>query len=148
MISIYADGACPVTSKLGGWAIIVVKDELEILCKEWGNARQVTNNYCELQAVILALKWIHTFSPDKPCLVFSDSEYVVKGINSWLAKWKTRNWKASTGPVKNRELWEAIDVLLQGIQVEVRWVKGHATCKYNNMADELAVEARKKLETK
>lgn len=146
MISIYADGACPVTTKLGGWAIIVVEDEKQVVHKEWDNERKSTNNRAELQSAIMALKWGHVFSPNTPFTIFSDSQYVVRGINSWLAKWKTKGWKTSTGPVKNRELWEAIDVLLPGLQVEVKWVRGHDVSEYNNMADELAVEARKKLE--
>lgn len=107
---------------------------------------QVTNNTCELGAVLLVCQHVL----DHPELgtdvtIVSDSEYVVKGATIWLPKWQSRNWKTTTGPVKNKVLWEAIAYLKTQLNLKFEWVKGHGESALNNRADELAVQAYTKV---
>jgi ribonuclease HI len=95
-----------------------------------------TNNRMELLAVIEALNALK-----RPCevIVHTDSQYVHKGISEWLAGWKAKGWKtASKAPVKNVDLWQALDEARLRHQIEWRWIKGHAGHEGNEMADELA----------
>jgi ribonuclease HI len=103
-----------------------------------GGEAQTTNNRMELTAVIEALKALK-----KPCrlLIYMDSEYVRKGITEWLPGWKARGWKtAAKQPVKNVDLWQALDALVNagGHDIDWRWVKGHAGDPGNERADALA----------
>jgi ribonuclease HI len=104
----------------------------------FGGERETTNNRMELTAVIEALRALK-----RPCDVtlFLDSEYVRKGITEWIHGWKAKGWKTSTKqPVKNAELWQALDALVSGAghRIEWRWVKGHAGDPGNERADALA----------
>ena len=71
---------------------------------------------------------------------YVDSQYVLKGSTEWLQGWKRKNWKSTSGPVKNMELWEQIDSLISKLKIKWTWVKGHAGNKYNEIVDKLAVE--------
>ena len=105
-----------------------------------GGAKSTTNNRMELQAVIEALKAIKPRFKGKTVL-FSDSTYVLKGLQEWLPGWKKRGWKtASKKPVKNEDLWRELDALAAKRDVDWRWVKGHAGDIGNERADELARE--------
>jgi len=135
-VLIYTDGACKGNPGPGGWGVLLRSGAVE---KELlGGHPETTNNRMELQAVIEALQALK-----RPCRVtlYLDSEYVRKGITEWLAGWKERGWQtASKQPVKNVELWQRLDHLVQtgGHDIEWRWVKGHAGDPGNERADALA----------
>ena len=101
-----------------------------------GGERQTTNNRMELQAAIEALNALK-----KPCdvVLTTDSQYVRQGITEWIHGWKKRGWKnAAKKPVKNADLWRALDEAAGRHKVEWRWVKGHAGHRENEIADQLA----------
>ena len=135
-VEIYTDGACKGNPGPGGWGVLMRagthQRELH------GGEPATTNNRMELTAVIEALSALK-----RPCRVslYLDSEYVRKGITEWIHGWKARGWKtASRAPVKNVELWQALDRLVSagGHQIEWHWVKGHAGHPGNERADTLA----------
>jgi ribonuclease HI len=108
-----------------------------------GGDLDTTNNRMELMAVIRALE-----SLTRPCRVrvTTDSQYVRNGITGWIANWKARGWKtAARTPVKNKDLWQALDRAASRHQVEWEWVKGHSGHPENELADQLANRAIRKL---
>ena len=133
-VTIYTDGACRGNPGRGGWGAWLSSDGHE---KElYGGERLTTNNRMELTAVIEALA-----SLKRSCevTIYTDSEYVRKGITEWIHGWKQRGWKtADKKPVKNAELWERLDALRNLHQVHWRWVRGHAGDPGNERADALA----------
>ncbi|HEX7642922.1 MAG TPA: ribonuclease HI [Burkholderiaceae bacterium] len=133
-VEIYADGACKGNPGTGGWgALLVAGDNKKEL---FGGERNTTNNRMELRAVIEALNALK-----RPCdvVVYTDSQYVQKGISEWIHGWKARGWKtAAKEPVKNAELWQELDAARNRHHVEWRWVKGHAGHAGNEAADALA----------
>ncbi|TDQ43086.1 ribonuclease HI [Tepidicella xavieri] len=135
-VIIYTDGACKGNPGPGGWGALLRSGTAE---KElFGGEAETTNNRMELTAVIEALAALK-----RPCRVtlYLDSEYVRKGITEWLPGWKARGWRtAARQPVKNADLWQRLDALVQGSghQIEWRWVKGHAGDPGNERADALA----------
>ncbi|MBU6460142.1 MAG: ribonuclease HI [Proteobacteria bacterium] len=134
IVSIYTDGACKGNPGVGGWgALLRFKDkEKEI----YGGELLTTNNRMELVAVIHALETLKT-----ACQVFlyTDSQYVQKGISEWLPNWKRRQWRTSSnGPVKNVDLWKRLDEITQNHQVSWNWVRGHDGHLENERADALA----------
>jgi ribonuclease HI len=133
-IEIFTDGACLGNPGPGGWGVILRFNGVE---KEMsGGDKSTTNNRMELTAALEGLKALK-----RPCAVtlFTDSEYVRKGILEWLRPWKARGWKtADRKPVKNVDLWEQIDAALQPHKVDVIWVKGHAGHPENERVDVLA----------
>ena len=134
-VTIYTDGACSGNPGAGGWGAILMHEGVK---KEFsGFDKETTNNKMELTAVIEALKKLK-----KPCKVqlYSDSAYVVNAMTlGWLENWKNNGWRGSDKkPVKNIELWEELDKLLQVHEVEFIKVKGHADNEYNNRCDALA----------
>ena len=133
-IRIYTDGACRGNPGPGGWGALLVAGERE---KElWGGEPLTTNNRMELTAAIRGLEALK-----RPCKVdvYTDSQYVRNGIREWLANWKKRGWKtADKKPVKNQDLWERLDELVTGHEIEWHWVKGHSGHDGNERADALA----------
>ena len=133
-VVIYTDGACRGNPGPGGWGALLLFGEHE---KElYGGERQTTNNRMELMATIEALK-----SLTRTCEIklYTDSTYVKNGIQTWMKKWKTNNWKtANKKPVKNRDLWEVLDALSSQHCISWHWVKGHAGDAGNERADLLA----------
>jgi len=102
----------------------------------WGGEAHTTNNRMELTAAIEGLRALK-----RPCQVtlVTDSQYVMQGIQSWMANWKKKGWKTSTGkPVANQDLWEALDAALSVHQVRWEWVRGHDGHPENERADALA----------
>lgn len=135
-VIIYTDGACKGNPGVGGWGAVLRAGTAE---KElFGGARNTTNNRMELQAVIEALAILK-----RPCdiTLYLDSQYVRKGITEWIKGWKAKGWQtAGKQPVKNVDLWQKLDDLVQnhGHRIHWQWVKGHAGNPGNEKADALA----------
>lgn len=133
-VTIYTDGACKGNPGVGGWGALLVAGNKE---KElFGGEKDTTNNRMELMAVIQALNALK-----RPCEInlYVDSQYVLKGITEWIQGWKAKGWKtASKAPVKNVDLWQALDAARAVHQIEWIWVKGHAGDAGNERADQLA----------
>jgi ribonuclease HI len=141
-VQLYTDGACSGNPGPGGWAYILKHPASGSVREESGGEADTTNNRMELCAVIeglLALK--------KPTFIdlYSDSQYVLNGLNEWMANWKRRGWKtADKKPVKNRDLWERLDELRATHEIRFHWIKGHNDHPENERCDELAVQAARK----
>ncbi len=135
-IEIYTDGACKGNPGPGGWGVLLKHGANE---KElFGGEPSTTNNRMEMMAVIQALTALK-----KPCDVtlYLDSQYVLKGITEWIPGWKAKGWRtASKQPVKNVDLWQQLDSLVQesGHRIDWRWVRGHNGDPGNERADALA----------
>jgi ribonuclease HI len=137
VVEIYTDGACRGNPGPGGWAATL--ESGEHLRELSGAEADTTNNRMELTAVIRALEALKR--PVK-ARVHTDSEYVRRGITEWMANWKKRDWRtADRKPVKNRDLWEQLDVLAQRHEIEWKWVPGHAGVPGNERVDRLATAA-------
>lgn len=133
-VTIYTDGACKGNPGVGGWGAVLEsgahKKEL------FGGEQETTNNRMELMAVIKALSALK-----RPCEIklHTDSQYVLKGITEWISGWKARGWRtASKEPVKNVDLWQALDAACQTHRIEWIWVRGHTGNPGNELADQLA----------
>ena len=137
---IYTDGACSGNPGPGGWgAVIFDQDNKQKNIS--GSEKNTTNNRMELLAAIMSLKKIKTNSE---AVIFTDSIYVKNGITEWMKNWKKNGWKnSSKKPVKNKDLWVKLDKLCEANRVSWKWVKGHSTNEFNNLADELATKAIK-----
>lgn len=136
-VEIYSDGACRGNPGPGGWGALLRSGEHEK--RLYGAEPNTTNNRMELRGAIEGLKAL-TRSCD--VVVWTDSEYVKKGMTEWLAGWKARGWKtAAKAPVKNADLWQALEQEASRHQVDWRWVKGHAGHEGNEIADQLANQA-------
>lgn len=141
-VEIFTDGACSGNPGAGGWGVILrcrgVEKELS------GAERETTNNRMEMTAVIEALKALKC-----PCNItlYTDSRYVMDGVNQWLPNWKRNNWKTANkkSDVKNVDLWQELDALLPQHEIRWVWVKGHAGHPENERVDELARSAIKTL---
>ncbi|MEZ4226172.1 MAG: ribonuclease HI [Polyangiaceae bacterium] len=133
-VEIYTDGACSGNPGPGGWgAILKYRGTNKEL---WGGEGATTNNRMEILAAIRALEALKR--PTRVRL-FTDSVYLRSGVCEWLPQWKARGWKtASKKPVKNVDLWQALEAAMAQHQVEWHWVKGHAGHPDNERADELA----------
>ena len=137
MIKIYTDGSCLENPGNGGWAAIIIDDKKKTEIK--GSKKNTTNNQMELLAPIEALKKIPKGSEVQ---IFTDSKYVKSGITEWIHNWKKNGWKtADKQPVKNKELWEELDLLTNEFDIKWSWVKAHSTDKLNNEVDLIAREA-------
>ncbi|MBO6506047.1 MAG: ribonuclease HI [Kordiimonadaceae bacterium] len=133
-VEIYTDGACSGNPGPGGWGALLLYGEHE---KEiTGGEFETTNNRMELMAAIQALNLLK-----RPCKVtlYTDSTYVKNGITEWIDGWKAKGWKtAAKKPVKNADLWQALDTAAARHDIDWRWVKGHAGNPENERADTLA----------
>jgi len=133
-IEIYTDGACRGNPGPGGWGALLIAGERRKTLH--GGESQTTNNRMELTAAIEALNALR----GRRCVrLHTDSKYLMDGIREWLPNWKRRGWKtAGKKPVKNIDLWQALDQAVQRHDIEWIWVKGHAGNAGNEFADELA----------
>lgn len=136
-VELFTDGACLGNPGPGGWAALLrhagVERELS------GGEAQTTNNRMELMAVIGGLEALR-----RPCSVIltTDSQYVMRGIVEWMPRWIAKGWRtAAGGAVKNRDLWERLQLALAPHKVEWRWVRGHAGHAENERVDQLARRA-------
>lgn len=134
MINIYTDGACSGNPGPGGWGVLVRAGEVETELS--GGEPATTNNRMELLAVIEALQ---SFTEPVKARVYTDSQYVQKGISEWIHSWKQRGWKtAGKEPVKNEDLWRRLDALAASHTLEWHWVRGHNGHPENERVDALA----------
>lgn len=142
-ILIFTDGGCSGNPGPGGWAYVIVSPSKGVLSERWGAERDTTNNRMELSAVIAALEAVLADGADgRRATVYTDSQYVQKGISTWIVSWKRNGWRtAAKEPVKNKELWQKLDLLASRLRVEWRWVKGHAGHEYNERCDAMTQEA-------
>jgi ribonuclease HI len=133
-VDIYTDGACRGNPGPGGWAAVLSAGGRE---KEISGAqRKTTNNRMELQAVIAALQ---ALKRPVDVRLYTDSQYVRRGIIEWLPQWKARGWKtADHKPVKNQDLWQQLESAIAGHRIEWHWVRGHAGIAGNERCDALA----------
>ncbi len=133
-VVLYTDGACSGNPGPGGWGAVLMsgKHRKEL----YGGERETTNNRMEMMAVIRAVEELK-----RGCSIdiHTDSKYVMKGMTEWLEAWKKRGWRtASKQPVKNVDLWQRLEQVLSGHEVNWFWVKGHSGVLENERADELA----------
>jgi ribonuclease HI len=137
MINIYTDGACSGNPGKGGWGVYI---ENNSKVKELnGYEDMTTNNRMELTAVIKSLE---DFKDAEEINIFTDSKYVMDGINLWMNNWKKNNWiTVKKKPVKNKDLWEKLDTLCSYHRLEWTWIKGHSGNPGNEKADYLATSA-------
>ena len=140
---IYTDGGCSGNPGPGGWAYVIVSDSSEqIISENFGAEKITTNNRMELLAVISSLEALKSADTIGDIKVFTDSQYVQKGITVWINDWKKRGWKtAGKEPVKNRDLWQRLDSLSDGLRISWNWVKGHSGNVYNERCDSLTQKA-------
>ncbi len=134
VIEIYTDGACRGNPGPGGWGALLIAGNRQK--KMYGGDPETTNNRMELMAAIQAL---NALDADSYVQLYTDSKYVMDGINEWMPNWKKRGWKtAARKPVKNKDLWQDLDAAVNRHAVDWFWVKGHAGNPGNEMADQLA----------
>lgn len=133
MTTIYTDGSCVSNPGPGGWAAIVVdaSGQERVLV---GSEPDTTNNRMELRAALEALS-----ATAGPVAIYSDSTYLVKGASIWLPGWKRKQWRTATDtPIKNHDLWQAMDGAMAGRCVSWHWIRGHAGHPHNERCDALA----------
>ncbi|MEM1089611.1 MAG: ribonuclease HI [Pseudomonadota bacterium] len=136
-VTIYTDGACSGNPGPGGWGALLSHGSRELELS--GGEKQTTNNRMEMQAVIEALSALK-----RACDVelYTDSTYVRDGVTRWMTNWKRNGWKtAAKKPVKNQDLWQALDAAVSRHRINWHWVKGHSGDPGNERADTLAREA-------
>ena len=130
----YTDGCCLGNPGPGGWGSLIQEDG--VTHSLLGGEPATTNNRMEMMAVISTLE--HFPTPVR-IQIHTDSQYVKNGMTSWLAKWKANGWRTSDKkPVKNRDLWERLDLLCSQHDVSFHWVRGHNGHPLNEQADALA----------
>ena len=137
-VIIYTDGGCDPNPGPGAWAALIMigaaKKEIS------GYDPQTTNNRMELTAAIQALKSLHEPMQVK---IYTDSQYVQRGMEEWMPKWLAKNWRGSTGPVANQDLWKELLAAMKPHKVAWQWVRGHAGNVFNTRVDWLVKQARK-----
>jgi len=134
VVEVYADGACKGNPGPGGWGVLLVEGGRER--ELHGGEPATTNNRMELTAVIRALEALPHGSRVR---LYTDSQYVQKGMKEWIHDWKRRGWRtADKKPVKNDDLWKHLDELARNHKVEWHWVRGHDGHPGNERADALA----------
>lgn len=139
VVEIYTDGGCDPNPGVGGWgAILLYKGHVKELS---GGEASTTNNRMELMAAIQAIE-----SLKRRCRVciYTDSQYLQRGITEWLPGWKQRRWMRKSGAVKNEDLWRRLDALTARHDIAWQWVPGHAGVEYNERCDVLAREGRER----
>jgi len=141
-VELYTDGACKGNPGPGGWAFILRHPDSGKEIERSGAEPQSTNNRMELTA---AIRGLQTLTRDSRVDLFTDSEYVGKGISQWLVKWKANGWRRGNSPVKNEDLWRTLDEQLARHAVTYHRVLGHSGHPENERCDQLAVAAYERL---
>ncbi|MDA1329851.1 MAG: ribonuclease HI [Chloroflexi bacterium] len=139
-VRIYTDGSCDVNPGPGGWAALLRAKgrEKEIS----GGEPDTTNNRMELTA---ALKALEALKESSRVMLYTDSEYLKRGINEWMPNWRERGWKRKGGKLANADLWQALDQAIQQHEIEWHWVRGHSGHRENQRVDRLAKQAMLKI---
>lgn len=141
-VTIFTDGGCHRNPGPGAWGALLRYGKVE---KELSGALpETTNNQMELTAAVKALRELKS-----PCLVtlYSDSQYLIKGMTEWMKEWKKKSWKgADKKPIKNIDLWQELDLLSTKHQITWNWVKGHAGHPENERVDALCTQAIERME--
>jgi len=135
-VMIYTDGACRGNPGPGGWGAILKYGRHEKSLS--GGEKATTNNRMELQAALEALR---TLNEACQVTLFTDSEYLKRGVTEWMPNWKRRNWRRKGGQLANVDLWMKLDEEIVRHEINWRWVKGHAGHPLNERADKLARDA-------
>lgn len=135
-VIIYTDGACDPNPGPGGWAAILRFGTVEKVLS--GSQADTTNNRMELTA---ALEGLEALKEPSQVDLYTDSEYLQRGITEWMPGWKAKNWKRKGGKLANLDLWQALDSALARHTVTWYWVRGHAGVRHNQRADALARKA-------
>ena len=140
-VLLFTDGACSGNPGPGGWAYILRHPASGKEKKDAGGEPMTTNNRMELLA---AIRGLEALSRPSAVELYSDSQYVLKGLSEWIAGWKAKGWKTSSKqPVKNEDLWRELDALRDKHRVTFHWIRGHNEHPENEECDRLAVEASK-----
>lgn len=141
-LAIFSDGGCRGNPGPGAYGFLVQNPKGEVLVEQAEFYEMTTNNKMELQAVISGLEYVYAEHSPSHTFVYTDSKYVVDGMNSWVEGWKRRGWKkADKKEPENLELWKRLDELREKKSVSFLWVKGHAGHPQNERADQLANES-------
>ena len=135
-IVIYTDGACDPNPGRGGWGAILVQDGKERILK--GRETVSTNNRMELTAALQALKAVPSTTP---ITIFTDSQYLKKGIEEWLPNWIARGWRRKGGALANVDLWQELAKEITNHSITWKWVRGHNGNIYNERVDKIARKA-------
>lgn len=135
-VTIYTDGSCDVNPGPGGWAALLRSGVQEKTLS--GGESQTTNNRMELTA---ALRAFQTLKEPSQVRLFTDSEYLRRGIQEWLPNWRARGWKRKGGALANVDLWQSLDEIIRTHEIEWHWVKGHSKDQDNQRVDKLARQA-------
>lgn len=130
--TLFTDGGCIPNPGCGGWAVLIINGAN--IHEFSGFERDTTNNRMEL---IAAIKGLENLPTDAKALIYTDSEYLRKGITEWLPGWVKRGWKRKGGALANQDLWVTLDLLTRSRSVVWHWVRGHSGNKYNERVDEL-----------
>jgi len=136
-VVIYTDGGCDPNPGPGAWAALLIVDGTRTEIS--GTDPDTTNNRMELTAAIEALKSL--IEPAK-VIIYTDSQYLQRGIEEWIPKWLVKNWRGSNGPVANQDLWKTLLTVIKPHQVRWEWVRGHAGNPLNSRVDYLVRKAR------
>jgi len=144
-LRIFTDGSCLTNPGRGGWAFVVLTKDYDLLDNGSGNVYYTTNNRMELTAVIKGIQFcIHNYPEYKRYIIYSDSTYVVDGIEGWMKGWAEKKWNG----VKNTDLWKQVHRLkfVDNLNIRAKHVRGHSGNIHNEMADELAgIAARREM---
>jgi ribonuclease HI len=138
--TVYTDGSCDPNPGPGGWAAVILHSGNETILK--GHADESTNNRMELTAALEALRSI---DEDQPVILYTDSQYLKNGVESWLKNWKAKNWKRKGGKLANVDLWKQISEEIEHRKITWRWIKGHNGNPYNERADRIAQQMVRKI---
>jgi ribonuclease HI len=138
-VVIYTDGACDPNPGRGGWAALIIKANRKMEIS--GREDESTNNRMELTAAIRALR---SLKEPSSVTIYTDSQYLQKGIGEWLPGWIRKNWRTTSGKVANRDLWEELIAAEKPHTVRWEWLRGHDGDPNNQRVDQLARKARQR----
>ena len=138
-VTIYTDGSCNPNPGPGGWAALLIYGKHQKTIS--GSEKHSTNNRMELTAAIQAIGALKI--PSKVNL-YTDSQYLKRGITEWLPSWRKRNWRRKGGTLANAELWQELDQAIKSHNITWHWIQGHANNRFNNLVDGLAKKAIQK----